>query len=133
MFLSALDDLEKTAFLALADAVIQADYHLAPQEETMLSAMRAEMGLPELAEVPEMDIRTAASVIDSRRSRVAVMLELAGLAYSDGEVHAEEEILLSRIGAEFGFTDDELLAQREWVMRQLALASEAKVMMMEGA
>ena len=133
MFLSALDDLEKTAFLALADAVIQADYHLAPQEETMLSAMRAEMGLPEPAEVPEMDIGTAASVIDSRRSRVAVMLELAGLAYSDGEIHAEEEILLARIGAAFGFTDDELLAQREWVMRQLALASEAKVMMMEGA
>lgn len=99
----------------------------------MLAAMRAEMALPESTPVPALDMAAASVVFGSRSSRVAVMLELAGLCLADGEVAPQEEALLARIGGALGFTAADLMAQRDWVLRQLALVHEANGMMMEGA
>lgn len=133
VFLAAFSEQQKLAFLALADAVIRADDRLSQQEEAMLTTMRAEMALPEDTGVPALDVSAACAAFDSRSTRIATMLELAGLCLADGEVAPEEETLLSRIGDTLGFTAADLMAQRDWVLRQLALVHEATGMMMEAA
>jgi len=133
VFLSVLNNRQKLAFLSLADAVIRADQHLAPQEQAMLAAMRAEMNLSDSTPVPAMDIPTAGKAFDCRRSRVAAMIELVGLCLADDEVAPEEEVVLSSIRDALGLTAAEALAQRDWVLRQMALVHEANCMMMEEA
>lgn len=132
MFLAALTDQQKLSFLTLADAIIRADDQLAPQEEAMLVTMRAEMGLPDDVPVPAKPLPEAASGFRDKPSRIAAMLELTGLCLADGEVAPQEEDLLSSIGHAMGFGAADLLRQRDWVLRQLALGHEAKAMMMEG-
>lgn len=132
MFLGTLSDDQKQAFLVLADAVLQADRRLAPQEAEMLTLMRAEMGFPDDVPVPASDVAAAVTVFDCRRSRVAAMLELTGLAFADREIAPEEEAVIGRIGDALGFSQAEILSQREWVFRQMALVHEANAMMLEG-
>ncbi|NYZ12476.1 hypothetical protein HL658_07935 [Azospirillum sp. RWY-5-1] len=96
----------------------------------MVALMRAEMGLSPDEPVPVMDEAAAVSAFDSRRARVAAMLELNGLGLADAEMAPEEEAVLARIGAAFGFSKAETLGQRDWVLRQVALVHEAGTMMM---
>lgn len=131
MFLATLSDEQKPAFLALADSVIRADRRLAPQEDAMLGAMRAEMGLPAGAPVPALDVTDAAAAFDTHRVRVAVMLELVGLSLSDGEMAPEEAALLTEIREALGVSESRFLAQCDWVLRQTALVREAGEMMRE--
>jgi len=131
VFLAALNDHQKQAFLTLANAIIHADKRLTPQEEAMLASMRCEMSFPADTPVPATDMEAAIAAFDRRPSRIAAMLELTGLCLADNDVAPEEENLLARIGNAFGLSDDELLGQRDWVLRQLALSQEARIMMME--
>lgn len=130
MFLGTFNDDQKRAFLVLADAVINADRRLAPQEEAMIALMRAEMGMPDGEPVPTMDEAAAVAAFDSHRVRVAAMLELTGLGLADAEMAAEEALALARLGAAFGFTETQILGQRDWVLRQVALVHEASAMML---
>lgn len=129
MFLGSFTDDQKRAFLVLADAVINADRRLAPQEEAMVALMRIEMGLSPDEPVPVMGEAAAVSAFDSRRARVAAMLELNGLGMADAEMAAEEHAVLTRIGAAFGFSEAETSGQRDWVLRQVMLVHEAGAMM----
>lgn len=133
MFLSDLSTPEKQAFLVLADAVIKADEALAPQEETMLSALRREMGLTEDAGLPSMSLDVAAAAFGRRATRVAAMLELIGLAWADGLIAPQEEDLLDRLRKDMDLDDSTYLALRDWVLRQMTLAGEAAVLMREEA
>lgn len=131
MFLSAFNEMQKRAFLLLADLVVSADSRLVPQEAAMSAHMRVEMGLPIGEPVPAMDEATAFSAFDSRRTRVAAMLELTALGIADAELAPEEAAVLARIGDAFGFSEMEILGQRDWVLRQVAMVHEANAMMLE--
>jgi uncharacterized tellurite resistance protein B-like protein len=130
VFLGTFNDEQKRAFLLLADTVINADRRLAPQEATMIALMRAEMGLPDGEPVPAMDETAAVAAFGERRARVAAMLELIGLGLGDAEMAPEEVAVITRIGVALGFSEAEILGQRDWVLRQVALMHEANAMML---
>jgi uncharacterized tellurite resistance protein B-like protein len=129
MFLSILNDEHKLPFLALADAVIRTDETLAQEETDLLHLMKIEMGLEHEIQVPAMDIEEAAKMFVDRQFRVAVMLELVGLGYAEGTLNAGEAAVLERISNALEFSPADYVVMENWVLRQIALAHEAKAMM----
>lgn len=121
MLLHLLDDAQKSSFLVIAHKLTMADGEDASSEEHMLVKLRAEMGgipeAPMAAVLGPIDVRP----FDSRQARVAAMLELLALAYTDDYMHEAESNLIGDVAMAFGFTQDELNAMAEWAWRRLDL------------
>lgn len=122
MFLTALTEPQKRAFLALARDFVQVDQELSEQESSLLTALFAETRLPASAIDGEADL----SVFDSRRSQVAVILELIGIGHADSEYGPEEAAFVQGVAERLGVGETELLEMENWVLRQTALAREAE-------
>jgi hypothetical protein len=125
MFLTLLNDRQKTAFLALAGRVIRSDARLSLDENGLRDLINREMGLPRDLAIQPAEIKDVVKEFDSRNPRIAVLLELLGLAYSNGDCSKESKRMIEQIAAEFAVSDSELLAMENWALRQLALACEA--------
>jgi hypothetical protein len=67
-----------------------------------------------------------AATFSSRKARAAVLLELLGLAYADGEYNPRESEVVKASARAFGIAEPELLQMENWVLRQMALAVEAE-------
>lgn len=132
MFLHLLNDKEKGGFLSLAHKLVWADGEFASEEQLFLDAMKREMGLPSDEEAKDADPTVASGNFGSKKSRVAAMLELIGLAHADNEYHPDEVALLKTVNAAFDFSETQFAAMENWVLRQLTLTREADAMMQEG-
>lgn len=60
-----------------------------------------------------------------------MLLELLGLAHADQDYHATEKEFMQQVASACGVSENELRDMESWVVRQLALVSEA-VQFMEG-
>lgn len=125
MFLSTLNIEQQQAFLGLAHLFVGADGRLAPQEKAMLDVMKAEMSLPEDTEVPTDDLPNLLKPFDSKPAKVAALLEIIGLGYSDNDFHPQESVLVKSMAEGFNVPEDEILQMENWVLRQIMLAREA--------
>ena len=121
MFLENLIGREKSAFLGLAQKVVQADGVLAPREAQLLASLEATVG----EDVAEGTVEDLAATFQTRQSKVSALLELMGLGFTDGEYHPAEGRLIKKISKVLGFTEDELVGMENWVVRQVALIEEA--------
>jgi len=72
-----------------------------------------------------------AGVFKDRRSKIAALLELVGLGYSDTSFSASEESLVNRIANRMGVTPDELHGIESWVQEHFGLIRRALIMMRE--
>jgi hypothetical protein len=129
MFLQALNDSEREAFLALARDYIQADRKITFQEEAMLKQLCIEMGLAPDHSLPTRSRREWLAQIVQRRPRVAAMLDLLALANADKGFDARERELVFETAKAWGITDAELEKMSGWHDRQVELLSEAFRMM----
>ena len=121
MFVENLLGPEKSAFLGLAQKVVQADGVLSPREAQLFSAFAAATE----AEIREGTIQELASVFQTRQSKVSALLELIGLGFADGEYRPVESASIGEIAKAMGIRDDEVAAMENWVIRQVALCEEA--------
>lgn len=129
MFLHALDDTEREAFLALARDYVQADGKIGFQEEAMLKQFCMEIGLAPDHALPEKPRREWLARIVSRRARVASMLELLALVNADKHFDQRERTLVFDTAKAWGITEAELEKMSHWHDRQLDLLSEVFQMM----
>jgi len=119
---------EKRAFTLLAEKVIDADGIVVGREAAALAALKGEMGLA--AGAPDSrNVEELARVFGSRRSKVAALLELFGLAYSDADFEPRELTLIARVAHNMGVTGDELTAIEQWVHDHVALVRRAMKLM----
>jgi cell division GTPase FtsZ len=128
MFLNMLDDEEKRAFTLLAEKMIEADGIVVGREAAVLASLKAEMGVGEA----EVDLRTSAELAKTfkdKRSRVAALLELYGLAYSDTNFDSNEQTLLFTVAGQMGFGLDEINELEHWVQDHVALVRRAMTLM----
>ncbi|MEN3164105.1 TerB family tellurite resistance protein [Tistrella mobilis] len=132
MFLRDLTDEQKRAFLVLADKVVLADGHLAPEETMLLDTFRAEMDVADVP-VPQMDLAEAAKIFDTRKARVSVLFELIALGHADGDFDKDESAVVTEIKRAFGLSLAEFEAMVNWVLRQMALVREASELMAQEA
>ena len=130
MFLNLLDRDEKHAFALLAEKMIQQDGLVVGREAAAVAAMRAEMGI-DRAERVDRSVRELAATFASRRSKIAALLELIGLGYSDTSYSVSERSLATQVAREMGIADDELGTLGGLVRRHVELIREALVLMRE--
>jgi len=128
MFLNMLDINEKRAFALLAEKMIEADGIVVGREASALAALKAEMGLAG----PDNDSRSVeelARVFKDKRSRVAALLELFGLAYTDTDFDLGEQSLIAAVANEMGLTSDDIVALEQWVQDHVSLVRRAMTLM----
>jgi uncharacterized tellurite resistance protein B-like protein len=125
MFLQHLNDKEKKAFLTLAKEFILVDGALSQEEEALINVMKAEMGIEEGYPEGEKTREELFKVFETRKSRVAALIEMQGLGYANMEYHTEEQAFVQQMAEAFGVNQEELKRIDEWVVRQVALLYEA--------
>lgn len=123
-----LDIDEKRAFTLLAERLIEADGIVVGREEVALAALKAEMGVGQSGDVAR-SVEELSGVFKDRSSRVAALLELFGLAYSDKSFDMGELSLIASVAHFMGLSGDELEALENWVRDHVSLVRRAMVLM----
>ena len=128
MYLNLLDDDEKRAFAELAERMIEADGLVVGREEAAVAALKAEMGLADAGEGVH-TVDELAGVFKDRRSKIAALLELIGLGYSDTSFSVDEESLINAVANRMAISPDELHSIEAWVQEHFALVRRALILM----
>jgi len=127
VFLNLLDGDEKKAFAELAEKMIQADGLVIGREEAALAALKAEMGISGNGDGRSVD--ELAGVFHSWRSKMAALLELIGLGYSDVNFSVNEQSLVGEVARHMGLTRDDLEKAEAWVRDHVSLIRRALILM----
>ena len=130
MYLNLLDDDEKRAFAELAEKMIEADGLVIGREESALASLKAEMGMSDAGSGGR-SVEELAGVFKSRRSKVATLLELIGLGYSDTAFSVSEESLVNTVANQMAISPDELQSIEDWVKEHFGLIRRALILMRE--
>lgn len=130
MFLNLLDNDEKHAFAALAERMIESDGLVIEREEAALAALKAEMGIAGSG-LGGRSVEDLAGVFRSWGSKVAALLELIGLGYSDTNFSVDEQSLVTVAADRMGLTAEELDELEEWVREHVSLVRRALILMRE--
>ena len=128
MYLNLLDDDEKRAFAELAEKMIEADGLVVGREAAAVASLKAEMGLAD-AGGGGRSVDELAGVFKERRTKIAVLLELIGLGYSDTSFSVDEESLVNAVANRMAISPDELYAIEAWVQEHFALVRRALILM----
>ena len=123
-----LDIDEKRAFVLLAEKLIEADGIVIGREEAALSSLKAEIGIAGSGDDAR-GVEELARVFKNRSSRVATLLELFGLAYSDTNFDMGELSLIASVAHFMGLDTQELDALERWVQNHVSLVHRAIVLM----
>jgi uncharacterized tellurite resistance protein B-like protein len=130
VYLNLLDDDEKRAFAELAERMIEADGLVVGREAAAVASLKAEMGLAD-AEGGGRTVDELAGVFKERRSKIAALLELIGLGYSDTSFSVDEESLVNAVANRMAISPDELYSIEAWVQEHFALVRRALILMRE--
>jgi hypothetical protein len=125
MFLQYLSEKEKKAFLTLAKEFILVDGELSPEEEDLVRIMKAEMEIEEGYPEGQISRQELFKMFESRKSRIAAVMEMQGLGYANMEYHTQEKAFVQEMAESFEIPDEELAMIDDWVVRQVALLYEA--------
>lgn len=125
MFLSDLSMDERKAFLSLARNMVAADEKVTPEEEQMLRDLHSEAGYGLQIEPHNGDIEALCGLISNTVARAKVMLELASVAYVDGDYEVRERALLNRIAKAWGIEQLSFLRSEDWGKKRVELAIDA--------
>jgi uncharacterized tellurite resistance protein B-like protein len=129
VYLNLLDDDEKLAFAELAEKMIEADGLVIGREAAALASLKAEMGVSETKGGRTPD--ELAGVFKSRRSKIAALLELIGLGYSDTSFSVSEESLVNTVANQMAISPDDLHQIEDWVKDHFSLIRRALILMRE--
>ncbi len=130
MFLNLLDDNEKSAFAELAEKMIEADGLVIGREVAALAALKAEAGVTDTGGSGR-TVEELAAVFWSRRTKIAAMLELIGLGYTDTHFSIGEQSIVTTVAREMGMSDSELEQCENWVREHVNLVRNALILMRE--
>ena len=130
MYLNLLDDDEKRAFAELAEKMIEADGLVIGREAAALASLKAEMGMSDEGGGGR-SADELAGVFKSRRSKIAALLELIALGYSDTAFSVSEESLVNTVANQMAIGPDDLHGIEEWVKEHFSLIRRALILMRE--
>ena len=123
-----LDIDEKRAFALLAEKMIEADGIVIGREAAVLASLKAEMGVVG-SEDDDRNLEELAKVFKDKRSRVAALLELFGLAYTDTDFDLSEQSLIASVAQDMDLGSEEIVALEKWVQDHVELVRRALSLM----
>lgn len=124
MWLQNLEPPQQLAVLNLAHNVIVSDGLLDPNEERMMDALRAEMGIGSEVETRYIELDGLERVFPTRRARIITLINLLHLSYADGAFEVEEECFLKELARHFEVEDETFMLLDNWVRRMIQLEQE---------
>ncbi len=108
MLLYKLTAEQKLAFLNLVHDIAVSDKSLHTGEKTIVRELCAEMGVSPLNVASDISENEPAEHFKTRGDRVAVLIELAGIAIIDKSISHGEIDALRNLQGKFGFTNKEI-------------------------
>jgi hypothetical protein len=130
VFLNILDNDEKRAFAELAEKMIEADGLVIGREAAALAALKAEMGMVDAGDGGR-SVDELAGVFKGRGSKVAALLELISLGYSDTSFSIGEESLVNAVAKRMAVSPNDLHDIEAWVQEHFGLVRRALILMRE--
>ena len=131
MFVDKMTDKQQAALLHFAHEVMMADGVLEADERAQMDVIRKQLrpGVePEPIPIDSLD-----ELFDQRAPRVALFLELVGMAYSNENLDPHQSQLLQVVADALRFDDRDVSTMYSWVERQFSLVREAADLMKERA
>lgn len=126
MFVEYLNEHQQGALLHYARQVMLADGMMDAEEQVYLAVLQKQVN--PLVQAENISLDELPRVFDGHTSRVAFLLELMGMGYSNEQFDPHQSDTLQEIAAAISLTDH-VEAIRSWVIRQLALVREAHSLM----
>ena len=128
MFVQYLSERQQGVLLHYAHEMMRADNLVDARELARLDVLRAQ-ARPGVEE-EDVPIEKLPELFDDRLSRIVLMLELAGMSYSDEKFSPRESALINRLSKVLALDEDGVMDDvKSWVHRQLLLVKEAHLMM----
>lgn len=125
MFLNRLNREEKIAFLELAHHIARSDNDFSETQKSIIDKYCMEMQIEDIDYDDEkFDIYDALAVIEDRRSRKIVILEIMALIYADNFLHEEERKVLEKMLEEFDLNYHISIVYSEWAKAMLSLYTQ---------
>lgn len=127
MFVNNLNPRQQECLLGLSKLLVEADGSLSEKESEILAVIESQCETS--VAVVEDPLSALGEYFEDNSSKVALMLELVGIAYADSEYHEAEQALIKKIAGLLNVSFDLLSDIEKWVERQFALVQEAKELM----
>lgn len=119
MLLELLNAAQKDAFFALAYRIILADHEVPDPEQRFFELVKASLGIGKAITPDKIMGAPDLAAFDSRQARIAALMALLCLAYSDSNFHVNESSILRDLTQSFGLTDAEFRALEDAAKRYL--------------
>ncbi len=128
MFIENLNVKQQGVLLYLADKTMRSDGNLAPEQLKMIETLKSHCG-SDAEKTEGLTNNEVSQLFHSNKEKISLILELLGVAFSDGEYHEKEEEFIAEVGNSLGIESTLLKDCETWVKRQLMLVKEASILM----
>lgn len=124
---------QKIAITKMAYTTMMADHAMRSEEQELIRALGHELGVSHLLKPVDFQVPADLSVLDTPQVKVAAMLKLFAIAYSDRRMHPDEADILRGFAQRLHIAPERLAAMDEWGKRHYALMAQARAMVAEMA
>ncbi|HAS8475655.1 TPA: hypothetical protein I7768_01445 [Vibrio vulnificus] len=129
MFIGNLNKDQQGVLLAIAQKLINVDGQVSAEEIAILDQIKLQCDTD--VEALSYTEESMIALFPDRRSKVSLLVEILGVAYSDTEYCKQEQDFLTRLASNLSINDEELQKLTDWVTRQLNLVQEVALLMEE--
>lgn len=121
MFIGILNESQQASLLNLAREIAEVDGVLHDNEITILENLKQQIS-PKATEIKTGELPDE---FDTHQSKIALLLELIGIAFADSDYQSKEKQIIDRAAQSLGISQDLVTKLEDWVSRQLSLVREA--------
>lgn len=129
MFMREFDTEQKKAITKLAYVMMMADQRMRTEEQEIIKALGHELGVSHLLQPADFHQPVDLSLFATPASKVALMLKLFAIAYSDRQMHPDEAEVLRDYSRRLGVSAAQFAEMNEWGKRHYVLVEQAKAML----
>jgi len=130
MFLNRLKKKEKKAFLELAHYIARVDDDFSEIEELYIKSYCKEMKIKDIKfNENDFSLVDILEVFKTQKSKKIVLLEIAGLIYSDDILHFNENNILYIIARKFNIDEYRLELYKEFAKSMLSIAKQGELLL----
>jgi len=128
MFVHLLTPQQQISLIRTAEQLIASDNVIAKEEEAILQILRDQIS-QDIQSAEKFELSSIKQLFDTKKQKIAFLMELVGIALIDEEFHSSERSLITEIASLLNVSDSDLKQVEEWVLQQMALQKLATKLM----
>ncbi len=127
MFVERLSLEQQNVLITLSTGLISVDGVIDKREKALIESIKIQCHSE--AKNIEFEYSNLEKLFESTESKVALLLELIGLAHADHEYHKEEQSFIKEVATSLLISEELQGDMENWVTRQMLLVKEANSFM----